>query len=183
MLIHVLTCSSVLIWVVFNSFGCQSLLRLLWQNATDFMACCSVAQLCATLCDPMDCSMLGLPVLHCLLDLLKLMSIELVMPSHHLTLCCLLLLLPSVFLSIRVFFNESVFCTRWPKYWSFSFSISPSNEYSGLISFNIYWFDLLGVQGTKESSSTPQFKSISSLAPSLLYGPILTSIHDYWKKP
>ena len=118
-LIHVLTCSSVLIWVVFNSFGCQSLLRLLWQNATDFMACCSVAQLCATLCNPMDCSMLGFPVLHCLLDLLKLMSIELVMPSHHLTVCCLLLLLPSIFLSIRVFFNESVLCTRWPKYWEF----------------------------------------------------------------
>ena len=115
------------------------------------MACCSVAQLCPALCDPMDCSMLGFPVLHCLLDLLKLMSIELVMPSDHLTLCHLLLLLPSIFLSIRVFSSESVLHTRWPKYWSFSFSISPSNEYSRLISFKIYWFDLLGVQGTLKS--------------------------------
>ena len=86
----------------------------------------------------------------CLLDLLKLISIELVMPSDHLTLCHLLLP-PSIFLSIRVFSNGSVLHTRWPKYWSFSFSISPSNEYSRLISFKIYWFDLLGVQGTLKS--------------------------------
>ena len=73
------------------------------------------------------------------------------MPSNHLILCCLLLLLPSVFPSIRVFSNESVLCIRWPKYWSFSFSISPSNEYSGLISFRIDWLDLLSVQGTLKS--------------------------------
>ena len=82
---------------------------------------------------------------------LKLMSIELVMPSNHLILCCLLLFLPSIFPRIRVFSNESVLCIRWPKYWSFSFSISPSNEYSGLISFRIDWFDLLAVQGTFKS--------------------------------
>ena len=81
-------------------------------------------------------------------SLLKLMSIELVMPSNHLILCHPLLLLPSVFLSIRVFSSESVLCIRWPKYWSFSFSISPSNGYSGLISFRIDWFDFLAVQGT-----------------------------------
>ena len=81
-------------------------------------------------------------------SLLKLMSIELVMPSNHLILCCPLLLLPSVFPSIRVFSKESVHCIRWPKYWSFSFSISPSSEHSGLISFRIDWFDLLAVQGT-----------------------------------
>ena len=81
-------------------------------------------------------------------SLLKLMSIESVMPSNHLILCYPLLLLPSVFPSIRVFSNESVLCIRWPKYWSFSFSISPSNEYSGLISFRIDWFDLLAVQGS-----------------------------------
>ena len=114
------------------------------------MACCSVAQLCPALCDPMGCSMLGFPVLHYLLDLLKLISIELVMPSDHLILCRLLLL-PSIFLSIKVFFSESVLRTRWPKYWSFSFNISRSNEYSRLISFTIYWFDLLGVQGTLKS--------------------------------
>ena len=107
-------------------------------------------QSCLTLCDPMGCSMLGFPVLHYLLDLLKLISIELVMPSDHLILCRLLLL-PSIFLSIKVFFSESVLCTRWPKYWSFSFNISRSNEYSRLISFTIYWFDLLGVQGTLKS--------------------------------
>ena len=90
----------------------------------------SVSQSCPTLCDPMDCSMPGLPVHHQLLSLLKLMSIELVMPSNHLILCCPLLLLPSIFSSIRVFSNESVLCIRWPKYWHFSFSISPSNEYS-----------------------------------------------------
>ena len=84
-------------------------------------------------------------------SLLKLMSIELVMPSNHLILCHPLLLLPSVFPSIRVFSNESVLCIRWPKYWSFSFSISPSNEYSGLISFKMDWLDLLAVQGTLKS--------------------------------
>ena len=115
-------------------------------------------------------------------NLLKLMSIESVILSNHLILCHPLLLLPPIPPSIRVFSNESVFHIRWPKYWSFSFSISPSNEYSGLISFRIDWFDFLAVQGTlKESSSTPQFKSINSLVFSFLYSPALTSIHDYWK--
>ena len=82
---------------------------------------------------------------------LKLMSIESVMPSNHLTLCHPLLLLPSIFPSIRVFSNESVLRIRWPKYWGFSFSISPSNEYSGLISFRMDWFDLFAVQGTLKS--------------------------------
>ena len=84
-------------------------------------------------------------------SLLKLMSIELVMPSNHLILCHPLLLLPSIFPSIRVFSNESVLCIRWPKYWSFSFSTSPSNEHSRLISFRIDWLDLLAVQGTLKS--------------------------------
>ena len=93
----------------------------------------------------------GFPVLHHLLDLLKLMFAELMMPSNHLILCLSLLLLPSIFPSIRIFSNESVLPIRWPEYWSFSFSISPSNEYSGLISFRIDWFDLLAVQGTLKS--------------------------------
>ena len=114
-------------------------------------------------------------------SLLKLMSIESVMPSNHLILCCALLP-PSVFSSIRVFSGESVLHIRWPKYWSFSFTISPSNEYSGLISFRMDWFNLLSVQGTlQESSPTPQFKSINSSTLSFLYGPTLTSIHDNWK--
>ena len=112
-------------------------------------------------------------------SLLKLMAIELVMPPNHLILHHPLLLPPSIFLSIRVFSNESVLPIRWPKYWSFTFSISPSNEYSGLISFRIDWLDLLAVQETlKGSSPTPQFKSINSLVLSLLYVPTLTSIHD-----
>ena len=116
-------------------------------------------------------------------SLLKLMSIESVMPSNHLVLCRPLLLLASVFPSIRVFSNESVLCIRWPKYRSFSFSISPPSEYSGLISFRIDWFDLLAVQGTdsEEASPTPQVKSINSLVLNFLYSPALTSIHDYWK--
>jgi len=111
----------------------------------------SVAQLCLTLCNPMDCSTPGFPVHHHLLELLKLMSIELMMPSNHLILCCPLLLLPSIIPSIRVFSNESVLHIRWPKYWSLSFSISLSNEYSGLISFRMDWLDLLAVQGTLKS--------------------------------
>ena len=111
----------------------------------------SVAQSCPTLCDPMNRSTPGLPVHHNSWGLLKLMSIESVMPSSHLILCCPLLLLPSVPPSIRVFSNESVLLIRWPKYWSFSFSISPSNEHPGLISFRMDWLDLLAVQGTLKS--------------------------------
>ena len=103
------------------------------------------------------------------------------MPSSHLILYRPLLFLPSIFSSIRVFSNESALCIRWPKYWSFSFSISPSNEYSGLISFRMDWLDLLTVQGTLKSSPTPQFKNINSSALSFLYSPTVTSIQDYWK--
>ena len=109
-------------------------------------------------------------------SLLKLMPIELVMPSNHLMLCHPLLL-PSFFPSIRVFSSELAFCIRWPEYWSFSFNNSPSNEYSGLISFRIDWFDLLTVQETLRSLHQHH----SSLVLSLLYGPTLTSLHDYWK--
>ena len=114
-------------------------------------------------------------------SLLKFMSIESVMLSNRLILCCPLLL-PSVFPSIRVFSNDSVLRIRWPKYWSFSFSISPSSEDSGLISFSMNWFGLLAVQGILKSllhSPAPQFKS-SSLELSLLCGPALTTVHDYW---
>ena len=99
----------------------------------------------------MDCSPPGFPVHHQLQELLKLMSIALVMPSNHLILCRPLLFLPSIFPSVRVFSNELVLHIRWPKYWSFRFSISPSNEYSGLISFKIDWLNLLAVQGTVKS--------------------------------
>ena len=107
---------------------------------------------------------------------LKFMSTELVMPSNHLILCCPILL-PSIFPSIWVFSNESALCIRWPKYWNLSFSISPSNECSGLISFRIHWFDLLGVQGTLKSL-LQYHNSIASvfLVLSLLFSPILTFI-------
>ena len=115
------------------------------------MGTCSVAQLCLTLCDPMDCSTPGFPDLYHLSEPIKFMSIESVMSSNHLIFYCPLLFLPSIFPSIRVFSNESVFHIRWPENWSISFSISPSNEYSGLISFRMDWFDLHVVQGTLKS--------------------------------
>ena len=114
-------------------------------------------------------------------SLLKLMSIESVMPSNHLILCHPLPLLPSIFPSINVFSNESVLHISWPKDWSFSFSISPSNEYSGLISFRMDWMDLCCPRDCQEPSPTPQFKNINSSVLSFLYRPTLTSIHDHWK--
>ena len=118
------------------------------------------------------------------LSLLRLTSIELVMPSNNLILCCPLLFLPSVFPSIRVFSSESALHIRWPKYWSFSFSISPFNEYSGLISLRIDWLDLFAVQGTLKSllqhhSSKASFLSVQVS----VYSSTLTSIQDCWKKP
>ena len=108
-------------------------------------------KLCLSLCDLVDCNAPGFPVLTISLILLKLMSIASVMPSNHLILCCPLVLLPSIFPSMRLFSSESVLWIRWPKYCSFNFSISPSNKYSGLISFTIDRFDLLAVQGTLKS--------------------------------
>ena len=113
--------------------------------------CCSVAQSCPTLCDPMGCSTAGFPVLHCLPEFAQSRVHWVVMPYNHLIFCHPLLLLPSIFPSIRIFSNESALRIRWPKYWSFSFSINPSNEYSGFISFRIDWFDILAVQGTLKS--------------------------------
>ena len=112
---------------------------------------------------------------------LRLTSIGSVMPSSHLILYRPLLLLPSIFPSIRVFSNESALCIRWPKYWSFSFSISPTNEHPELISFRMDWLDLLAGQGTLESCPTPQFKSINSSVLSFFHSPTLTFIHDHWK--
>ena len=112
-------------------------------------------------------------------SLLKLMSTESVIPSNHLILYCPLLLLPSIFPSFRVFSNESVLPIRWPKYWSFSLNISPSNEYSGLFYFRMDWLDLLAVQGTLKSLLQHHSAKASML--SFLYSPTLTSIHDHWK--
>ena len=124
----------------------------------------------------------GLPVHHQLSGLLQFMYIKSVMPSYHLILCHPLLLLPSIFPSIRVFSNESTLHMTWPKYWSFSFSITPSNEHPGLISFRMDWLDLLAVQGTLKSFLQHRSSKASILRQlSLLHSPTLTSIHDYWK--
>ena len=131
--------------------------------------CYSVTKLCPTLCNPMDCSMPGFPVLHYSRNLLKLMSTESVMPSKHLIiLCCPLLFLPSIFSSIRVFSNGLSLHIRWPKYWSFS--ISPSNVYSGLISFKIDSFDILPVQRT-----------LKTLQHNIHYASFLDFIHAFVK--
>ena len=134
----------------------------------------SVAHLCPTLCHPWTAACQASLSITNSWSLLKLISIKSVMPSNHLIFCCPLLLPPSIFPSIRVFSNESVLHIRWPKYWSFSFNINPSNEYSGLISFRMDWLEFLA-----EFSPTPQFKSINSSALSFLYSTTFTSIHDY----
>ena len=152
------------IWrLLAEAFLCEKVPR--WQNLDQetkrFICCCSVAQLCPTLCDPMDCSTSGFPVLHHLLEPAQTHVHwvgDAVQSTHPWSSP---LLLPSIFPSIRVFPSESVLHIRWPKYYSFSFSISPSNEYSGLISFRIDWLDLLTVQGTLKSLL--QYTSKSSI--------------------
>ena len=138
--------------------------------------CCSVAELCPTLCDLMNCTLPGSLSSSISQNLLKFMSTESVMLFNHCILCRLLLLLPSVFPSIRVFSSELSPHIRWPKYWSFS--ISPSNKYSVLISFRTDWFDLFAVQGTLKSSA-PQFESTNSSMLSLLYCPAFTFVQCY----
>ena len=140
----------------------------------------SVAQSCPTPCHPMDCSMPGLTVHHQLPELSQThihQVSDATQPSHP-----LLSPSPPAFnlTQYQGFSSESVLHIKWPKFWSFSFSISASNQYSGMISFRIDWFDQLAVQGF---SPTPQFKNINSLRLSFLYVPTLTSIHYYWKKP
>ena len=141
----------------------------------------SVAQLCQTLRNPMDCSTPGLPVHHQLTEFTQLMFIETVMPSNHLMLCLSLLPLPSIFPSIRVFSNESALRIRWPKYWSFNFSFSPSNEYSGLISFRVNWLISSLSKGLSRVFSNTTVQKRQSSVFSFLYGPTLISGHDYWK--
>ena len=148
----------------------------------DMYCCwCSVTQLFLTLCDSVDCSTPGLPVPQHLPSLHNFMFISSVMMSSHPILWCLLLLLPSIFPSIKDFTNELSAHIRCPKYWSFSFSNSPSSEYSGLISLKIDWFDLLAVQGTFRSLLQHQFQGINFLAFCLLYSPALTTLHDDWE--
>ena len=134
----------------------------------------SVAQSCPTLCNPMNRSTPGLPAIT-IMRLLKLMSVGSVRPSSHLILCHPLLLLPPIPLSNRVFSNESALCMRWPKYWSFSFSISPSNEHPGPISFRMDWLDLLAVQGTLKSLLQHRSSKASILQKHQFFGAQLSS--------
>ena len=135
-----------------------------------------------TLCNPLDYSTLGSSVLYPLLEFAQTHSTKWVMLSNYLILCSPFHLLSSIFPCIGVFPKELAIPIRWPKYWSFSLASSPSNEYSGLISYRIDHFDYCTVQGNlKESFPAPQFESINSSALSLLYGPTLKYIHDYWK--
>ena len=136
--------------------------KTLYNQGTHAQSVSSVPQSCPTFCNPMNCSIARPPCPSPTSGAYSNMSTESAMPSNHPILCRTLLLLPSIFPSIRVFCNESTLHMRWPKCWSFSFSISPSNECSGLISFRMDWLDLLAVQGTLKSSPTPQFKSINS---------------------
>ena len=153
----------------------------LWKGI--IRGCSSITQLCPTLCDPMDCSTPGFPVHHHLPELAQThvhRVSDAIQPSHPLSSPSPLLLLPSIFPSIRVFSNESALCIRWPKYRSCSFSISPSNEYSGLISFRMDWLDLLAVQGTLKSLLQHHSSNASAfLLISFLYSPTLPCTHDY----
>ena len=147
-----------------------------------FLSVSSVAQSCPTLCNPMDCSSLDSLSFTISQSLLKLMSIELVMPPNHLVLCHPILLLPSIFPSIRFFSNESPLRIRWPKYQSFSFNIRPSNGHPGLISFRMDWLDLLAVQGTLKTLLQHHSSKASILRCSAFFiVHTLTSIHDHWK--
>ena len=143
--------------------------------------CSSVAQSCLTLCDPMNCSTPGLPVHHQLLEFTQThvhRVSDAIQPSHPLSSPSPPIPNPSPHQSLS---NKSTLCMRWPKYWSFSFSISPSKEYPGLISFRMDWLDLLAVQGTLKNLLQRQFQSINSSALSFLHSPTLTPIHDHWK--
>ena len=159
-------------WIEFAVF-CWGFLRLY----SSVICCCSVTQSCLFV-TPWIAALQASLSFTITQSLLKLMSIESMMPSNHLIFCCFPLL-PSIFPSIRVFSSELALHIRWPKYWSFS--ISPSSEYSELISFRMDWFDFFAVQVTLKEFSLAQVENISSLVLGLLYGPALTSIHDYWK--
>ena len=145
--------------------------------------CCPVAKSCLTLCDPKDCSTPGFPVLHCLAEFAQTHVHRLgdaIQPSHPLS---SLLLLPSIFPSIRVFSSESALCIRWPKDWIFSFNISPTNENPGLIAFRLHWLDLLAVQGTHKSLLQHHSSKASILRRSAFFIVQLShpAIHDHWK--
>ena len=168
-------------WDVWGKILAETLWYLAYWYVLIFSSVQLLAQSCPTLCDPMNRSTPGLPVHHQLPESTQTMSVESMMPSNHLILCHPLLLLPSIFPSIRVFSNESALLMRWPKYWSFSFNISPSSEHSGLISFRMDWLDLLAVKGLSRVFSNTTVQKHQFFSAQLSYSPTLTSIHDHWK--
>ena len=170
---HYVSFGSSWLWDIFQT-------HLVFDDSFEKYCCCSVAKSCLTLCNPMNRSTPSLPALHCLLSLLKFISTESVKTSNHLILCHSLLLLPSIFPSIRVFSSESAL-HRWSKYWSFSFSTSPSNEYSGLISLRIDWLDLLAVQGTLKSLLQHHNSKASVLQYSVFFMVQRSHPHGMWK--
>ena len=153
----------------------------MFAGITKLFQISSVPQSFLTLCHPTDCSTPGFSGHDQFLSLLKLMPIESVMQSKHLNPCALLLLLPSIFSITRVYSSELAFCIRWLKCWRFSFSISPSNEYSALISSNWLDWSLCSLRDSQESSSIPKLKNINFSVLNFCYCPTLTSLHDYWK--
>ena len=187
MLARLFSCSIFRLGMLARPFSC---LMGHWLRSLSSVQFSSVAQSCPTLCDPMNRSTPGLPVHLHLLEFTQITSIKSVMPSSHLILCRPLLLLPLIPPSITVFSNESTLRMRWPKYWSFSFSIIPSKEHPGLI-FGMDWLDLLAVQGTLKNllqhhSSKESFLQRSAFFTVQLWHPymyihICTSIHDHWK--
>ena len=158
-------------------------INMLWKKSYDKprqhvkAGCCSDDQSCPTLCDPVDCSTPGIPVHHHFPELAQTHVHWVVTPPNHLVLYHPLLLLPPIFPSFRLLSNESVLHTKWPKYWSFSFSISPSNEYSGLISFKIDWFDLCAVQRTLKSPLQHHSSKASILLHSAFF--MVQLLHPY----
>ena len=160
------TCTLPRTWNVYNSY----------DTLISFKLSSVQSQSCLTLCDPMNGSTPGLPVHHQLPQSTQTHVHCVMMPSNHLILSCPLILLPSIFPQIRVFSNESALRIRWPKCWSFSFSISSSNEHPGLISFRMDWLDLPAVQGTLKSLLQHHTSKAS-----ILHSPTLTSIHDHGK--
>ena len=158
--------------------GCPREKRRLF-SLFSLSCCCSVTKLCPTLWGPMDCRMLGFPVLHYLPEFVKFMFIESVKPSKYLILCHHLLLLPSIYPSIRIFSNELALRITWPKYWSFSISLPKIIQ--GWFPLELTVLISMMSKDSQESAPSPELKSINFLLLRFLYSPTLTSIHDYWK--
>ena len=169
----------IFIEAIFKDVGLQSIALAYQRSLIRYLG--SVAKSCPILCDPMNGGTPGFPVLHYLPWICSLMSIESVMRPNYLILCHPLLLLPSIFPCIEVFSNELAICIRWPEYWGFSFSVSPSDQYSGLMSFRMDWFDLLAVKGLSRLFSSIKVWKHQFFSTQPSSWPNSHIVHDYWK--